>query len=494
MHILAIDQGTTSSRAAVVDQLGRIVAMGQVQLTQHYPAPGLVEHDAAEIWRSTLSAIGQALAASGLNPRDLAAIGITNQRETVVAWDRTTGEPLAPAIVWQDRRTAARCEALRAQGREDEVAATTGLTLDPYFSATKLESLLTSSPAVATAASSRTLALGTVDSWLLWNLTGGRQHVTDETNASRTMLFDIEHGRWDDRLLQTFGVPRAALPQVLPSIAEFGLTDAGVFGSQVPIRGIAGDQQAALLGQACFAPGQAKNTYGTGAFLLAHAGTRRPFSKHRLLTSIAAGRGSPRGYVIEGSVFVAGALVRWLRDGAGIIEATGDIEALAASVPDSGGVVIVPAFTGLGAPEWDASARGTIVGLTLGTGRAELARAALDAIALSSAELLRLVAADLDTPLDELRVDGGASRNDLLMQLQADYAGVPVVRPREIESTALGAAFLAGLGAGIWQDEGEVATLVAVERRFEPRLSATDREAHLARWRRAVERARGWAE
>ncbi len=493
-YILAIDQGTTSSRALVVDAGGRVCSVGQQPFDQHFPQPGWVEHDPAEIWTSTLAAVSHALKAAGVDARQLAACGITNQRETVVVWDRATGDPVSRAIVWQDRRTAAICEEMTHGTDVAAVQRNTGLTIDPYFSATKLTWLLREDPALRERAEAGEIAAGTVDSWLVYKLTAGRRHATDFTNASRTLLFNIRKGRWDDGLCDLFEVPRTMLPQAQPSRSLFGATDAEVVGAEVPIWGIAGDQQSALFGQACLAPGQAKNTYGTGCFLLANAGRGVPVSNNRLLASIGANAGAEGPeYVLEGSVFIAGALIQWLRDGLGIIEQSSDVEALAASVPDNGGVTIVPAFTGLGAPDWDPYARGTILGLTRGVERGHIARAALEAIALSSADLLAAMDTDLPQPVTELRVDGGAAANDLLMQMQADFTGVPVVRPQELETTALGAAYLAGLGVGIWSSTEEVAGLWRAGHTLEPRMREDDRAARRAHWRRAVERSLGWA-
>ena len=432
-----------------MDAAGSVVGLGQQEFEQHFPQPGRVEHDPEEIWSSTQSAIATALAAAGVLARELTAVGIANQRETVVIWDRTTGEAVAPAIVWQDRRTADLCEQLRADGHEETFRKATGLTLDPYFSGTKIAWLLDSDVTLRRRAEAGELAAGTIDSWLIWKLTAGTRHVTDYTNASRTLLFNIRRGRWDDDLCGILGVPRAMLPVAQPSRSAFGTTNADVLGAELPICGVAGDQQAALFGQGGFVPGVAKNTYGTGCFLLANAGRTAVESTTGMLTSIGAnaGTGGPE-YVTEGSVFVAGALVQWLRDELRLFERSDDIEDLAASVADSGGVTVVPAFTGLGAPYWDPHARGAILGLTRGTTGAHIAHAALEAIALSSAELLSAMNADLATPILELRVDGGAARNDLLMQMQADFSGLPVLRPSNIETTALGAAHLAGLEAG----------------------------------------------
>lgn len=492
--VLSIDQGTTSSRALVVDARGTVCGHGQAPFTQHFPRPGWVEHDPQEIWASVDIAIAGALRAAGIAPEDLAAVGITNQRETAIAWDRETGEPVARAIVWQDRRTAETCDELRAAGHEAAIGEATGLTLDPYFTATKLAWLLREIPGLRERAERGEIAAGTVDSWLIWKLTGGQRHLTDYTNASRTLLFNIAKGRWDDRLCDLFGIPRAMLPKAQPSRSPFGETDEAVLGARVPIAGVAGDQQAALFGQACIAPGQAKNTYGTGCFLLANAGKMPAPPAHRLLLSIGANAGlSGPEYVLEGSVFVAGALIQWLRDELGIIERAGDVEALAASVPDSAGVTIVPAFTGLGAPHWDPRARGAIFGLTRGAGRPHIARAALEAIALSSAELIEAMNASMPAPVTELRVDGGAAANDLLMQMQADLAGIPVVRPVQTETTALGAAYLAGIQAGLWSDPAEVSALWRVDRVFEPQIGEPERAGRMSDWRRAVERTLGWA-
>ncbi|MDA1004791.1 MAG: glycerol kinase GlpK, partial [Chloroflexi bacterium] len=477
-YLLAIDQGTTSSRALVFDAHAEIVGVGQLPFAQSFPQPGWVEHDPNEIWATTQAAIGAALRAAGLAARDLAAVGIANQRETVVLWERATGAPVGPAIVWQDRRTAAICEQLRAAGHEPTFAEHTGLTLDPYFSGTKLTWLLRGDPVLRARAERGELAAGTIDAWLIWQLTGGRRHLTDYTNASRTLLFDIRARAWSEELCALLEVPRVLLPEVVPSSGIAATTTMEALGAELPIAGVAGDQQAALFGQACTQPGQAKNTYGTGAFLLAPAGSQPAFSRQRLLLTLAAGTTAEQSeYALEGSVFVAGAVVQWLRDELGLVAHAAEIEALAASVPDAGGVVFVPAFTGLGAPDWDPHARGALLGLTRGTTRAHIARAALEAIALSSAELIAAMDADLPTPVSELRVDGGASANDLLMQLQADVAGVTVVRPRNAETTALGAAFLAGLGAGVWETRAQVDALWRIDRTFEPRTTPAERDA-----------------
>ena len=481
-HILALDQGTTSSRALLFDLQGRVVAMAQRELPQHYPQPGQVEHDATRIWRDTLACAHEALQRAALTAADIAAVGITNQRETVVLWDRATGQPLAPAIVWQDRRTAGFCARLRGDGHESSVRAKTGLVLDPYFSAGKIAWLLDHVPDARARARRGELACGTIDSWLVWQLTGGRRHITDLTNASRTQLVDIHAGCWDDGLLALFDIPRALLPQIVRSSGALAWTDAALFGRALPVCGIAGDQQAALYGQGCTAPGLAKNTYGTGCFMLMHTGTQAIASCHGLLTTCAAQTSAAIEYALEGSVFVTGALVQWLRDGLGLISRSSDIEALAASVPDSGGVTVVPAFTGLGAPHWSAEARGAIYGLTRGSTRAHIARAALEAIALQTLDVMRAMEADAGARLRELRVDGGGTANALLMQLQADLLGSAVRVAPTTETTALGAAMLAAQGAGVamqpQQDDARV---------FRPSQGSADAHAALiARWHAAL--------
>ncbi len=492
-HILALDQGTTSSRALVFDRHGAVVALAQQEFTQHFPQAGWVEHDAQEIWRSQLAVARQALVRAGLGAHQLRALAITNQRETTVLWDRHTGEPVAPAIVWQDRRTAALCDSLRRRWAA-RIQRKTGLVLDAYFSATKLQWLLDHVPGARARAEAGELAFGTIDSWLLWNLTGGRVHATDASNAARTLLFNIHTLRWDEDFLSLFNIPRAVLPHVHPSSGVFGETEASLLGAAVPVAGIAGDQQAATFGQACFAPGMAKNTYGTGCFMLMNTGDAAVTSRHKLLGTVAwLGPHTPACYALEGSVFMAGATVQWLRDGLQMIKTAGEVEALAASVSDTQDVYLVPAFAGLGAPDWDGHARGTLVGMTRGTTRAHIARAALEAIALQTADVFHAMGQDAGVPLRELRVDGGASRNDLLMQLQADYLGVPVLRPALTETTAFGAAGLAGLASGLWSGADELSALWTLERRFEPRLPAPARRAKLARWREAVDRARGWS-
>lgn len=492
MYVMALDQGTTSSRAIVFDRGGAIRSIAQHETTQHFPRPGWVEQDARELWATQIEAAEGALRAAAIDGSRIAAAGIANQRETTLVWDRRTGEPIANAIVWQDRRTAGACEDLRRAGVERLVSARTGLRLDPYFSATKIAWLLDHVGGARERAEAGELAFGTVDSWLAFRLTGGRLHVTDPTNASRTLLYDIHARAWDDELLDLFRVPRALLPEVRRSSEVYGEIDAPELRG-VPLAGIGGDQQAALLGQLCTGPGSVKTTYGTGCFALLHTGATPQPSERGLLTTMACSTdGQPR-YALEGSVFTGGAVVRWLRDRLGLIRTADEVEPLAASVPDTGGVFLVPAFTGLGAPHWDPHARGAIVGLTLGTGAGHVARAALEGIAFQVADLLDELAADAGAAPAELRVDGGAARNDLLMQFQADVAGLPVVRPAVIESTALGAASLAGLAVGYWQGVEELAANWRAERRFEPALPE-DRVAGLrAAWARAVERARGWA-
>jgi glycerol kinase len=486
-HLLALDQGTSSSRAIVFHRSGRIVAQAQREFTQHFPQPGWVEHDPMEIWDSQLAVAREALARSGLQPADIAAIGITNQRETTVLWNRRTGLPIHNAIVWQDRRTEPLCVQLRAQGLADSVRASTGLVIDPYFSGTKIRWLLDHVNGAHIAAAQGDLAFGTVDSWLLWQLTGGHVHATDVSNASRTMLFDIRHNVWDHELLKALHVPDSVLPQVHPSSHVFGETT--LLGGCIPIAGMAGDQQSALFGQACFSPGLAKNTYGTGCFMLMHTGAQFQGSRHGLITTAAAQATAQPQYALEGSVFIGGAVVQWLRDGLKAIASSSDVQGLAASVPDSGGVVFVPAFTGLGAPYWNADARGAIVGLSRGSTVAHIARAAVESIAFQSAALLQAMNQDAHaagTAVNELRVDGGASVNDLLMQFQADLLGIPVVRPQVTETTALGAAYLAGLATGVYGSLAELAAQWQPQRRFEPQLSKDQAAARMRAWEQAV--------
>ena len=490
-YVLALDQGTTSSRSILFDHDGHVVATAQREFTQHFPRSGWVEHDAEEIWATQAATIAEVMARARARPEDLVAVGITNQRETTVVWDRRTGRPVAPAIVWQDRRTADLCARLRAEGRESEVARRTGLLLDPYFSGTKLAWLLDWQPGLRARAADGEIVFGTIDSWLAWKLSHGAAHVTDATNASRTMLLDLGTGDWSAPMLEMLGVPRQMLPRVLPSQLPAGEFAADIGGTDVPLGGIAGDQQAALFGQACFDPGMAKNTYGTGCFMLMNTGVAPLHSANRLLTTIAWRIDAPV-YALEGSVFVGGAVVQWLRDGLGIIERSTDVEALAATVPDTGGVYLVPAFTGLGSPHWDPHARGALVGLSRGTTRAHVARAALEAIAFQSAEVLEAMQRDAGRPLTELRVDGGATGNDLMMQFQADLLGVPVVRPRVTETTALGAASLAGLSVGFWPSIAALASNWRAERRFEPAMPREQARERMDQWARAVDRARDW--
>ncbi|CAN5670795.1 glycerol kinase GlpK [soil metagenome] len=493
-YILALDQGTTSSRAILFDRAGRAAVVAQQEFRQIFPKQGWVEHDANEIWASQLAVARQVLQQAGAE--QVEAIGIANQRETTILWDRKTGLPLANAIVWQDRRTAARCDELRRRGKAGLIQKKTGLVLDSYFSGTKLQWLLDNVPGARTRAERGELAFGTVDSWLIWNLTGGRVHATDASNASRTLLFNLHTLQWDEELLRLFDVPRSVLPHVAPSSGIFCETDTALFGRPIKIAGMAGDQQAATFGQACFEPGMAKNTYGTGCFMLMNTGARAVISRNRLLTTVGwCGPEKIRqrtAYCLEGSVFMAGATIQWLRDGLQMIQSAPEVEALATLVPDTGDVYLVPAFAGLGAPDWDSYARGTLIGLTRGTTRAHIARAALEAIALQVADVFDAMARDSGIALTELRVDGGACRNNLLMQLQADFLGVPVVRPYVTETTALGAAYLAGLATGFWQDASEVSRNWSVERRFEPSMGEVERHTKLGRWREAVKRSRSW--
>jgi len=482
-HILALDQGTTSSRTIVFDHSGSVVASAQKEFRQIFPQPGWVEHDAQEIWATQLQTATEAIAKARLTPSDIAAIGITNQRETTVVWDRETGEPVHNAIVWQDRRTAAACDRLKARGLAPLIKRKTGLVIDAYFSATKLAWILRGKKPGK-------LAFGTVDTWLVWNLTGGRVHVTDPSNASRTMLFNLRTGDWDDELLKLFGVPRSVLPEVRSSSEVYGKTT--LLGGSIPIAGIAGDQQAALFGQACTQPGMVKNTYGTGCFMLMNTGTKPITSKNNLLTTVAWRIGKRTEYALEGSIFIAGAVVQWLRDGLGIIKSSSEVEALAAQVTDPQGVYLVPAFAGLGAPHWDQYARGLIAGMTRGTTAAHIARAALEGIAFQVADVLRAMEADAKIKLKELRVDGGASANNLLMQFQSNLLAVPVVRPKVTETTALGAAYLAGLAVGYWKDQQQIATQWQVDRRFAPAMKAAERKRLEAGWQKALERAKRW--
>ncbi|MBE0625073.1 MAG: glycerol kinase GlpK [Burkholderiales bacterium] len=493
-HILALDQGTTSSRAIVFAEDGSVRALAQQEFRQIFPHPGWVEHDPEDIWASQLSVARRALAQARLKAKDIAALGIANQRETAIIWERKSGHPVHNAIVWQDRRTADACAKLKRRGKTQTVRGKTGLVIDPYFSATKLAWMLDGIPGLRLHAERGELAFGTVDSWLIWKLTGGSLHITDVSNAARTMLFNIHTSDWDDELLALFRIPRSLLPRVLPSSRAYGASAKAVFGAPVTIAGIGGDQQAALFGQACHKPGMAKNTYGTGCFMLLNTGARAVPSRHGLLTTRCAQQGSKPQYALEGGVFVAGAVVQWLRDGLGFIRSSAEIEALAASVEDTGGVYLVPAFAGLGAPHWDAYARGTMLGLTRGTTRAHIARAALEAIAFQSAEVLQSMQKDAGIRLTELRVDGGAAANDTLMQFQADILGVPVLRPKVLETTALGAAYLAGLAAGVWKSTAAISRQWAVGRRFDPAMGRGEAQARMAGWTRALERAKDWIE
>lgn len=495
MHaILALDQGTTSSRAIVFDHIGQILSRAQEEFPQLFPKPAWVEHEPMAIWQTQLRVAQTAVSTATQKGAEIAAIGITNQRETVLLWDRATGMPLANAIVWQDRRTAAACQLIRAAGHEADIQHKTGLVLDAYFSATKIRWLLDNIPHARERAQRGEVASGTIDSWLIWNLTQGKVHATDVSNASRTMLFNLHTLDWDDDLLALFDIPRAMLPKIVSSSAVIGETCCDGLPAGIPIAGVAGDQQAALFGQTCTTPGMVKNTYGTGCFMLMNTGTQRPVSQHRLLTTVAWRLGednAPTHYCLEGSVFTAGAAVQWLRDGVGIIEHASEMEALATSVPDSDGVMVVPAFAGLGAPYWDPNARGTILGLTRGSTRAHIARATLEAIAFQSAELMQAMRHDTDLAVLQLRVDGGVAANNFLMQFQADLLGIDVVRPRVLESTALGAAALAALALGEWPDFQSAAA--HVERRFQPNMTRDEAETRMGLWKRATTRALDWA-
>ena len=489
-YLLALDQGTSSSRSIVFDEQGHIVALAQQELPQIYPKPGWVEHDAMAIWRTQLATAREALAKAKIKAGDIRALGITNQRETTVVWNRKTGRPIHHAIVWQDRRAEATCAKLREAGKAPMIQAKTGLLIDAYFSGTKLKWLLDNLPQARQQAARGELAFGTIDSWLMWQLTGGKLHATDVTNASRTMLFNVHTNAWDQELLALLDIPESLMPQVMPSSTHYGEVLPELLGSAIPIGGVAGDQQSALFGQACFKEGMAKNTYGTGCFMLMHTGNKFQTSHNGLLTTSAAQVTQQTEYAFEGSVFVGGAVVQWLRDGLHAIKGSGEVQALAQSVPDSGGVMMVPAFTGLGAPYWKPDARGTITGLTRGTTVAHIARAALESIAYQSAALLQAMSRDAvaagAAPVAELRVDGGACINDLLMQFQADLLGIPVVRPAVTETTALGAAYLAGLSSGVYANTDELSAMWRVERRFLPTLSATRAEELMAQWEHAV--------
>ncbi|MDD0840249.1 glycerol kinase GlpK [Curvibacter sp. HBC61] len=492
-YLLALDQGTSSSRSIVFDRQGHVVAQAQQELPQIYPQPGWVEHDPRLIWQTQIDTARAVLKQAGLSARDIHAVGITNQRETTVVWNRKTGQPIHHAIVWQDRRAEPACAQLREQGHAGLIQQRTGLLVDAYFSATKLQWILHHVPGARAQAEAGELAFGTVDSWLMWQLTGGAVHATDVSNAARTMLFDIRHNRWDPDLLALLGIPASLMPEVRPSSADYGQVRPELLGAPIRIGGVAGDQQSALFGQACFRAGMAKNTYGTGCFMLMHTGNTFQTSKNGLLTTSAAQPSRQTEYAIEGSVFVGGAVVQWLRDGLNAIQASSEVQTLAQSVPDAGGVMMVPAFTGLGAPYWDPEARGTITGITRGTTLAHIARAALESIAFQSTALLQAMSRDAvaagGSPVTELRVDGGACVNDLLMQMQADLLGIPVVRPAVIETTALGAAYLAGLSTGLYAGTDELSDQWRAERSFEPSLGRAHAEERMAHWERAVRQA-----
>ena len=502
-YILALDQGTTSSRAVLFNRNGQPVAIAQQEFTQYFPKPGWVEHDALEIWQTQKKVMHDVLHQAGVAGSQIQGIGISNQRETSVVWDRRTGQPIAPAIVWQDRRTAGLCDQLKSQGLAAGIQKKTGLVLDAYFSATKIAWLLDHVPGARRLAEQGHLAFGTIDAWLIWQLTGGRVHATDPSNASRTLLFNLHTQAWDSSLLKQFNIPASILPKVVPSSGVLAETDAHLLGVSVPIAGVAGDQQAATFGQACFTPGMAKNTYGTGCFMLMNTGHVPVQSRNQLLTTVAwqgpkpvANAWHATAYALEGSVFMAGATVQWLRDGLQIIQKASDIEALAASVPHTGDVFLVPAFAGLGTPDWDGQARGTLIGMTRGTTRAHIARAALEAIAWQVADVFLAMSKDSGLALTELRVDGGASQNNLLMQMQADALGVPVMRASVSETTALGAAYLAGLATGFWSGADEITAQWSLDRKFVPQATARAMQARQtghARWREAVDRSRSWA-
>jgi len=492
-YMMALDSGTTSNRCILFDRAGRIVSVAQREFTQYFPQPGWVEHDANEIWATLLGVAVEAMQMAGAAAADIAAIGITNQRETTIVWDKATGEPVHHAIVWQCRRTSEYCDELRARGLTARFREKTGLVLDAYFSATKLHWLLENVPGVRERAAKGELLFGTVETWLIWKLTGGRAHVTDYSNASRTMLFNINTLDWDEEILAELNIPRSMLPKPLPSSGLFGTTDPSLLGGEIPITGAAGDQQAALFGQTCFQPGEAKNTYGTGCFLLMNTGEKPVFSQNGLVTTIAWGLGEKVTYALEGSIFVAGAAIQWLRDEMKLIANAAESEAVAQEVTDTNGCYVVPAFTGLGAPYWDQYARGAIVGLTRGCNRAHIVRATLDSLTYQTYDVLNAMRADSGIALASLKVDGGASANNYLMQTQADVIGAPVLRPTCVESTAMGAAYLAGLAVGFWRDQAEIRKIWAVDRTFEPQLDAKSRDARLHGWHRAVQRAFDWA-
>lgn len=492
-YILSLDQGTTSSRALVFDQKGNIISTAQKEFTQYYPQPGWVEHDALEIWSTQASVAAEAILQASLNPHDIAAIGITNQRETTVVWDKSTGQPICPAIVWQDRRTASYCDELRRNGLEGLIRDKTGLLIDAYFSATKLRWILNNIEGAREKAEQGMLAFGTVDSWLVWNLTGGAVHVTDVTNASRTLLFNIHTLAWDEELLRLFDIPVSMMPQVRSSSEVYGYTAGKILSHRIPIAGIAGDQQAALFGQQCTRAGMVKSTYGTGCFMLMNTGPKPVMSQNNLVTTVAWQIGKETCYALEGSIFIGGAVVQWLRDGLGLIQTAQEVEALASKAADNGGVYLVPAFAGLGAPHWNGHARGTMAGLTRGTTAAHLARAALESIAFQTGDVLRCMEKDAGNAISELRVDGGATANNLLMQIQADVLQAHVVRPKVLETTAMGAAFLAGLAVGFWKDQTELQAQWSEEHRFVPQQHP-NHAGWLKGWQRAVKSCLAWTE
>lgn len=492
-YILALDQGTTSSRAIVFDHAGSIVSVAQKEFPQHFPQPGWVEHDPEDIWSSQFSVMAEVLAKSGINTDQLAAIGITNQRETTIVWDRTTGKPLCNAIVWQDRRTAEYCDELKKQGHENLIRQKTGLVIDAYFSATKLKWILDHVKGAREGAANGQIAFGTVDSWLIWKLTGGKKHITDVSNASRTMLLNIHSGEWDEELMNLFNIPKLLLPEVKPSSEVYGVTDSGILHANIPIAGIAGDQQAALFGQMCTQPGMVKNTYGTGCFMLMNTGEKAVTSKNNLLTTIAWKLNNKTEYALEGSIFIAGAVVQWLRDGLQIIRTSAEVEALATQVNDTNGVYMVPAFAGLGAPHWNQHARGSLFGLTRGTTNAHIARAALESIAYQTTDVLKAMEADAGIAIKELRVDGGATINNILMQFQADVLQVNVVRPKVYETTALGAAYLAGLAIGYWESVNEIQQQWQADAKFSPAMPKEKITELQKGWHKAVKATIAWA-
>ena len=493
-YIMALDAGTTSNRCILFDKEGTICAVAQKEFRQYYPKPGWVEHDAKEIWETQLAVAKEAMEKLGVTADQIESIGITNQRETTVVWDKTTGEPICPAIVWQCRRTAEYCDTLRAKGREEYFRETTGLVLDAYFSATKLKWILDEVPGARERAENGELLFGTIETWLIWNLTGGRVHATDASNASRTMIFNIHQLKWDETILNELGIPAAMLPEMRPSSGIFGYTDPSLFGKEIPIGGAAGDQQCALFGQACFAPGEAKNTYGTGGFLLMNTGEKPVRSANGLLTTIAWNIDGKTTYALEGSVFIAGAAIQWLRDELHLLDSAAESQKMAESVPDTNGCYVVPAFTGLGAPYWDPYARGTIVGLTRGVNRNHLVRATLESLAFQVNDVLKAMEKDAGLHLEQIRVDGGACANDLLLQMQADISQAPVCRPSCVETTAMGAAYLAGLAVGYWKDQEEIRQIGKIDRVVGPALSAEESAKKNRLWHKAVDCARGWAE